>query len=368
MPWSDSPDLLAPLAPWFLSVRRNLPWRAQDLRTPHPDPYAVLVSEIMLQQTQVDTVIPYFQRWMEACPNPATLARLDEDRLHKLWEGLGYYRRARFLHGAATRIAVEGWPTDLNGLLSLPGLGPYTAAAIASIAFLHPEPALDGNAFRVLARLLALPGDPKKAAVDLREWLKPALRVHGPSILTQGIMELGALVCTPSTPACPSCPLQPACLAHARALTTTIPPKQARPAPRELDLLVVAATDGAFWLLVPPPRSGLLSGLWRWPHRELQADQAAPPIRGLSGWTLPGWTQVYTHRRERVVPVALQLDPPMEAPAGLQWVPTVDLPQLPMGRRDGRLRDLLGTLHTSNRKPLDGPHAGHIQGLLTHPL
>ena len=166
MSWPASPDLLAPLAPWFDRVRRDLPWRAGDLDAPHPDPYAVLVSELMLQQTQVATVVPYFTRWMDRFPTPGKLAEAGEDAVHKAWEGLGYYRRARFLKAAAASIAAEGWPGDLDGLAGLPGLGPYTAAAVGSIAFQWPTPALDGNAFRVLARLLLIEGDPKAQAAE----------------------------------------------------------------------------------------------------------------------------------------------------------------------------------------------------------
>src|SRR5664279_2860038 len=190
MVWPSSTDLLAPLAPWFDRVRRALPWRALDLDLPHPDPYAVLVSELMLQQTQVATVIPYFTRWLEEFPTPQILAAAQNDAIHKAWEGLGYYRRARYLKAASDSVAAEGWPGDLEGLAGLPGLGPYTAAALGTIAFQWPTPALDGNAFRVLARLLLIEGDPRSWAAELRSWLAPALEAHGPSRLTQALMEL----------------------------------------------------------------------------------------------------------------------------------------------------------------------------------
>ena len=215
MPWPDSALLLAPLAPWFEQVKRRLPWRAEDLDRPH-DPYAVLVSEIMLQQTQVATVIPYFQRWMLRFPDLAALAAAGADEVHGSWAGLGYYRRARNLQLAAGILAREGWPADLEGLLALPGLGPYTAAALAAQAFQWPTPALDGNAFRVTARLLALDGDPRRAAAELRAWLRPALAAHGPSRLTQAIMELGASLCAPQ-PHCSACPLQSACRCNQQA-------------------------------------------------------------------------------------------------------------------------------------------------------
>src|ERR1035438_2002580 len=231
MSWPASAEFLAPLAPWFDRVRRDLPWRALDLDAPHPDPYAVLVSELMLQQTQVATVIPYFTRWLTEFPDPRTLAEAPEDAVHKVWEGLGYYRRARFLKAAAVSVAAEGWPGDLDGLAQLPGLGPYTAAAVGSIAFQWPTPALDGNAFRVLARLLLIEGDPKARAADLRAWLVPALEAHGPSRTTQALMELGATVCAPS-PTCTSCPLSERCSAHLAGRTGDIPPIAQRAKPK----------------------------------------------------------------------------------------------------------------------------------------
>ena len=328
--------------PWFDQVRRDLPWRAPDLTKPHPDPYAVLVSELMLQQTQVATVVPYFRRWMALFPTPADLAASDEDAVHKAWEGLGYYRRARFLKAAATRIHGEGWPADLAGLAALPGLGPYTAAAVGAIAFQWPTPALDGNAFRVLARLLLLEGDPKARATELRAWLQPALADLGPSRLTQALMELGATLCGPS-PACADCPLAGVCGAHRQDRTQDIPPPARRAAPKEVDLWLLAVEAEGHLLLHRPSDRGLLAGLWRWPavdHADAPA-QAITPASAVCAW--PGWTQVYTHRRERVSPLQLVLEQRFEPAADLAWVPVAQLPALPLGRRDQRLRNLLGT-------------------------
>lgn len=359
MPWPGSAELLAPLAPWFNAVRRELPWRAQDLDSLHPDPYAVLVSELMLQQTQVATVIPYFHRWMARYPNAQTLALATQDDIHKLWEGLGYYRRARLLQGAAQIISQGGWPTDLSGLLELPGLGPYTAAAVASIAFQHPEPALDGNAFRVLARVLGIEGDPKQEAIRLREWLKPALVRHGPARMTQALMELGALVCGP-LPKCADCPLRGACLAHSWGAIDRIPPRVTRPKPPTIDLWLVAIRAKGHWLLRPPAQKGLLAGLWSWPtvaHEptdDLAAEGTLPfDLRAWRTW--PGWTQVYTHRRERVLPVALELETQFRHPH-LTWVEEKSLNGLPMGKRDQRLRELIGTTPPINNEapPLAG--------------
>ncbi|WP_243383037.1 A/G-specific adenine glycosylase [Geothrix alkalitolerans] len=343
MSWPPAPALLAPLAPWFETSRRDLPWRAADLDAPHPDPYAVLVSELMLQQTQVATVIPYFTRWMAQFPSPDELAKADEDAVHKAWEGLGYYRRARYLKAAASNIAAAGWPGDLEGLAALPGLGPYTAAAVGSIAFQWPAPALDGNAFRVLARLLLIEGDPKARAGDLRTWLAPALVAHGPSRLTQALMELGATVCAPVA-GCGSCPLAETCGARLAGRTAEIPPVAKRAVPKASALWLVAMEAEGHMLLHAPAASGLLAGLWRWPALDAEAIPAgsvASEAPALVAW--PGWTQVYTHRREAVSPLYLRLEARFEAAKSLRWVPVGDLSRLPLGKRDQRLRDLLAT-------------------------
>ena len=351
MNYPDAVPTLAPLAPWFDRVRRDLPWRARDLDRPHPDPYAVLVSEIMLQQTQVATVIPYFQRWLARFPDPATLAGADAEAVHGLWAGLGYYRRARLLQAAAAAIAAGGWPRDLEGLLALPGLGPYTAAAVAAQAFLIPAPALDGNAFRVCARILALEGDPRTAAKALRDWLAPALAAHGPSRLTQALMELGATRCGP-TPDCPACPLAAVCQASRLGLQTRIPPVRPRTKVKEVEIHLAAIRSDHGWLLRPPAATGLLAGLWSWPWTPAApcAGAAEPGLAyGLQGRSLAGWVQVYSHRRETIRPLVARVDP-RTAPEGLAWVTPERLAALPMGSRDQKLR-----------AALEGPGAAPLQ-------
>lgn len=346
MPWPSPEPLLASLAPWFEGVRRPMPWRAADLDAPHPDPYAVLVSELMLQQTQVATVIPYFERWMARFPRARDLAAADEQTVHKLWEGLGYYRRCRFLKAAAAEVAAKGWPADLAGLAALPGLGPYTAAALGAIAFQWPTPALDGNAFRVLARLLLIEGEPKREAAALRAWLAPALAAHGPSRMTQALMELGATVCLPQ-PRCGICPLAQACAAREAGRAGEIPPVARRAAVKEQDLWLVAiqAQDG--FLLHRPADKGLLAGLWRWPALAEEplpaagAAEEAAACQALEAEAWEGWTQVYTHRRERVSPLKLGLTVRFEAPSGMAWIEAAGLAELPLGRRDAKLRELL---------------------------
>lgn len=352
---TSSDPALAPLADWFEAVRRRLPWRAEDLDQPHPDPYAVLVSELMLQQTQVVTVIPYFERWMQRLPDIQSLASASDEEIHRLWEGLGYYRRARFLKRAAEAIAKRGWPQDREGLLELPGIGPYTAAALASIAFQRPEPALDGNAYRVLARLLGVLEDPRTRAPELGAWLRPALSAFGPSRITQAVMELGATCCTPR-PRCVDCPLTTVCEAHQRALTDCIPAQRTRMAAVETDLWLVALHTRTHWFVLPPQAKGLLAGLWRWPalppEDEGEVDRAADRTLaygapGIRCWK--GWTQVYSHRRETISPIALEVNACAEAAHGC-WVDARQLATLPMGKRDQRLRGLLGAAGTASRE------------------
>lgn len=347
MTWPGSPELFTPLGPWFQAHHRSLPWRDEDLDRRHPDAYAVLVSELMLQQTQVATVIPYFRRWMELFPDAGSLGKADSDAVHKAWEGLGYYRRARHLHAAAASIAEHGWPSDLEGLLELPGLGPYTAAAVASIAFQWPEPALDGNAFRVLARLLAIEDNPRTLAGPLRAWLRPALLQFGPSRITQGLMELGATVCLP-LPRCEVCPLNPRCEARRMKATDRIPQAVRRTHPKELNLWLVALEAEGHWLMLEPASQGLLAGLWTWPRvTAAEAPQAAfaaetaLPYSAVEVREWPGWSQVYTHRRELVSPLHFRLTDRFEVTAGLRWIPDGQLDSLALGKRDSKLRSLL---------------------------
>lgn len=215
------------LAAWYARHRRTLPWRADagaagDGASPvlHPDPYAVWISEVMLQQTQVATATPYFQRWMARFPRVADLAAADLDAVLGFWQGLGYYARARNLHRAARAImTVHGGrlPDDVEALRRLPGIGAYTAGAIASIAFGLREPAVDGNARRVLARLGAIAGDPARgaAAAAIHALARRLADDPAPGDVNQALMELGATVCVPRTPRCGGCPVAGHCRAFA---------------------------------------------------------------------------------------------------------------------------------------------------------
>ena len=253
-----------PLLRWFHARARSLPWRDD------PRPYYVWVSEIMLQQTRVAAVMPYFTRFIAALPDVSSLAAADDDALMKLWEGLGYYNRARNLKKAANLIMEEHSgviPKDFDALLKLPGVGRYTAGAISSIAYGARTPAVDGNVLRVVARLTAsredILRDKTKRAVE------DALAVVMPKDagqFNQAMMELGALVCLPRAARCDECPLAALCRAHAEGLETELPVKTPKKERRvEARTVLLIEQDGRFAIAQRPQR-GLLAGLWELPN------------------------------------------------------------------------------------------------------
>ena len=288
-------SLVAALLPWFAAKHRDLPWRRTR------DPYAIWVSEIMLQQTQVKTVIPYWERWLGAFPDVTALAQAPEAKVLKLWEGLGYYSRARNLQKAARQVVeLHGsrFPENFADILALPGIGRYTAGAIASIAFNQPAPILDGNVIRVLTRLFALGGDPKEKALQHRLWTlaeelvntaaripPPPLPAHfaGPcSALNQSLMELGALVCTPRRPACGSCPVANRCLAKRQGTAEQFPETKARPETVARRFVVAVLECHGRLCVRKRPEGGVNGGLWEFPNLELAP--ADDPSSTASRW------------------------------------------------------------------------------------
>ncbi len=252
------------LLSWYEKNKRPLPWRENVTA------YRVWVSEIMLQQTRIEAARGYFTRFMAAFPTVEALAAADEDEVLKLWEGLGYYSRARNLHACA-KIVVEryggAFPADAAALRALPGIGDYTAGAVASIAFGLPEPAVDGNVVRVLSRFTAC-GEPadEKLRKRFREELRELYRGRPAADLTSALMELGETVCLPGTPRCGDCPLAELCLAHAQgreALFPVLPEKRPRRIEQRRVLLMVCGDRTAFRRR---PERGLLAGLWELPN------------------------------------------------------------------------------------------------------
>ena len=226
-------DLLS----WYRKNRRALPWRES------PSPYQVWVSEVMLQQTRVETVRDYYARWMASFPDVESLAQASDDQVLTIWQGLGYYSRARRLLTGAKYIVEElggKLPKQTDLLQKIPGIGPYSAGAISSIAFGLPSPIVDGNVIRVLARLFALPGDRGRAPLKKKLWVLAAELVPKASAgdFNQALMELGALVCTPTAPACHACPLRTNCQAHNLGEVRRFPELKERSKPTELSMVV----------------------------------------------------------------------------------------------------------------------------------
>lgn len=269
------------LLAWYAVCRRDLPWRRTR------DPYAIWVSEIMLQQTRVETVIPYYERFLARFPTPLALAEAPPDEVLAAWSGLGYYRRARLLLDGARTVAGRGGvvPGDRASLLEVPGIGKYTAGAIASIAFGEPVGLVDGNVARVLARLFLITEDMRKQGMRTAERVADAIVARkDPGGWNQALMELGATVCTPRSPSCSICPLAKVCRARAADRQGELPllsPKTAPTAQRVQSVVAVRPADGAI-LLVRRRPDRLFGGLWEPP-----AIDGPPRLRGQLATWLP---------------------------------------------------------------------------------
>ena len=281
----------APLLGWFDEHGRTLPWRGCG------DPYRIWVSEIMLQQTRVETVRRYYPRFIEALPTVRALAAADLDDVLALWSGLGFYRRARALHAAAQQVVghhAGQLPRDRAALLALPGVGRYTVGAILSAAWDDPEPVLDGNVVRVLSRLFVVEGDPKAAAAQRRLWalatdVLPPVRAGD---FNQALMDLGATICKPTGPTCPECPLAHRCGARRAGRAEELPQPSRRARVIEVERVAVRVRDpqGRLLLTRRPPQ-GLLAHLWEPPATDLapgeRPEQALARLAELLGLASP---------------------------------------------------------------------------------
>ena len=259
----------SPLLGWYHLNKRDLPWRQSR------DPYAILVSEVMLQQTRVDTVIPYYRDFLHAFPNLQCLAEAPLESVYERWAGLGYYRRARNLQRAAQEILQRGsFPDNLESLRSLPGVGAYTAAALASIAFNQPALALDGNAERVLSRLFGLSGEAGSTLLQRRihEAATPFLPEQAGDF-TQAVMELGATLCTPLRPSCPVCPLRESCGALAQDAVASIPSPKKRRASEKMSLCALDIRHQGLVLLEKSNCWPFLNEQWTPPLFPLQEQE-----------------------------------------------------------------------------------------------
>lgn len=271
---SQHPQIGRRLLAWWDEGHAQYPWRQTK------DPYAIWVAEVMLQQTQIATVLPYYERWMARYPDVESLAQASLDDVLKSWEGLGYYGRARNMHAAARKISAEHGgrlPEEVDQLLTLPGVGRYTAGAISSIAFERPVPVLDGNVIRVLSRLDDLTGDVTTGAIVRALWRRAAGLVpeQRPGAYNQALMELGQTVCLPATPLCHLCPLADICLAraHGTQLERPVRPPRKRTPHFDVTAGVIWAADGRL-LIAQRPLDGLLGGLWEFPGGKQESDES----------------------------------------------------------------------------------------------
>ena len=339
--------LAAPLLAWYDQNARHLPWRS-DIT-----PYRVWVSEIMLQQTQVETVIPYFERFTRRFPNLESLAVASQEDVLQTWEGLGYYSRARNLHQCA-RLLCQAYgcqlPADLDALRALPGIGRYTAGAIASIAFNLPTPALDANIRRVFSRLLELREPLGSAAVEKQLWeaAENSLSRERPGDHNQALMELGALVCKPKAPDCSCCPLRGGCLAYARGSQSELPVRKAKLAVPHYTVSAAVIQEGGLVLIAQRPQGGMLGGLWEFPGGKLEDTDPDLPaclrreireelgVEIRVGEALGMYKHAYTHFRITLHAFACALLPgqSVQEAEGVRWVKPKELTGFAMGKVD----------------------------------
>jgi len=355
----DEKALGRALADWFPQRQRDLPWRRD------PAPYRVWISEIMLQQTQIERAIPFFTTWMERLPTVQSVADADREDLFKLWEGLGYYNRVINIHRTARILCEEhgcALPADYRRLVALPGIGPYTAGAIMSLAFNEPYPAVDANAERLLCRIFAVEEPVKAAATQKRLRGAAAALIPGGRAreLNQALMECGALICLPREPRCWECPVEAGCLARGRGIAKRLPRKQGGKATTHLETVVgILVREGRIFVQ-KRPEHGLMPGLWEFPGGKLEEGETA--LEGLKrelreelgmetlvGRELATVRHSYTSFRVRLRAFFCQPASPAEtlrprAAETWRWVEPAELPAFSFPAANRRLVDLLAGL------------------------
>ncbi len=326
------PAVRAALLRWFDVNKRDLPWRRTR------DAYGIWVSEVMLQQTQVDRVVKYWTRFLARFPNVRELAAAELKDVLGLWSGLGYYSRARNLHRAAQEIIANHGaelPDSVDALLELPGFGRYTAGAVASIAYELPAPLVDGNVARVFARVLEIEGAPGDRAREKQLWSAAETLVEGdrPGDWNQSLMELGATVCTPVNPLCLLCPVRAHCGAFASDRVDELPPPKKAAKRKRLELKVAVALKGKDVLLARKEEKGLFGGLWELPAAEGELETLLGK-RANIGPELTVLERTLTHRDLvlRIHPVAMpaKLGKPPKGYVEWRWVPRDEVPKLGM--------------------------------------
>jgi A/G-specific adenine glycosylase len=323
MAFKPAPSLRKALLKWFDRHQRDLPWRRTR------DPYAIWLSEIMLQQTQVSTVIPYWERFLARFPSVHLLAEAPLDDVLGLWRGLGYYSRARLLHRAAQTVVAEHagkWPSNADDLRTLPGFGRYTAGAVASIAFGEEAPLVDGNVARVFSRWFLIEGEPGNKAREETLWNYAEVCVRGerPGDWNQALMELGATVCVKHEPSCRLCPVSEHCQARKAGREHELPPARQRAAPKAMHLYCAVARKGNQVLLGRRENRGLFGGLWELPSSlKLLGLSTLVGAKGPAPARLGKVERVLTHRKLTLELFAVRapgkLPKPMAPYAQLKW-------------------------------------------------
>ena len=355
-------DLVTELLEWYSKNARDLPWRQTK------DPYGVHVSEVMLQQTQVHTVIPYWKRWMEALPDIRSLARAKPEKLHKLWEGLGYYSRVRNLQKAALVIVERHggrFPTRFEDVLELPGVGRYTAGAVCSIAFNQAKPILDGNVMRVLCRLFGVEGDPRAPKTNESLWRLAEQLVeqadlkgnrngggtdHPVSELNQSLMELGALICTARQPRCGECPVSGICVARKENRVGELPRRIPRPPAVARRFMAFVVEQTGRFLVRQRPAEVVNAHFWEFPNLEILGGKTNPKdvSRKVLGGTMesvkPLCAIKHTITRYRITlevfeAVAKRHGKPRVS--GGQWVSVAELHRLPLTSAHKKILQLM---------------------------
>lgn len=320
----------------------------------------------MLQQTRVDTVIPYYERWMERFPDVRSLAEASVDEVLRVWEGLGYYQRAHHLHQAASLLQEQAgeFPEQIEELRALPGIGPYTANAIAAIAFNQPVIALDGNLRRVLARVLCYEEDPRTPKADQKfsRWALKRMPPAKAAEFNQALMDLGSLICLPRHPNCKVCPLRPYCEGYKAGKQDELPSKKTKKKlPHHILAAGVVSCKGKV-LLARRPKDGLLGGLWEFPNRRCsQRESVDACLQRLLGEAmgielqlqepLGTFSHAYSHFKVTVHAVecgVLNRSHLFQDPDRFQWVPVEDLPRFPMGKVDRSISRSLGKKYSSS--------------------
>ena len=336
---------------WYTKNRRDLPWRPPMGKSKPVDPYAVLISEFMLQQTQVATVSGYFLRFMEVFPTLSALGVASEHDVLRLWQGLGYYSRARNLLATARRIQADFGgriPNEVSELTALPGIGRYTAGAIASIAFDRRAAILDGNVARVLCRLEKIRSDPREPRTVRRLWrlAEKILPRRRCGQFNSALMELGATVCTPRRPKCPTCPVRRFCRAAAAGLQEIIPPpRKSRPTPI-LARWTICVHRNHRWLLERRPSTGRWAGLWQFPTIEADHRPTAATIGPRIGLSIADLREIgqirhaLTHRRY-VFTAYMATATTAPRLQNRKWIKLADLHKFPLSRPQLRIAEML---------------------------